>query len=259
VETQPTPVAQPQTTEPTATNSQTPAPVSEVKEAAAQTPAVETEQPKAQEPTKAEAVADSQATQTKGSVSEAALFEIEETLKGLDPKEVLQFQRELSAERGENLFVGKVGELFNKYKPKATERAEKVKSLAAALKQADKPASTPTPAPAPIPQETVKGNEPNPNEELLKAKVELELIKNGVSNDFLEEATIVAMSKVKSLNELSKVNEVANKFAKFGKTGDAPAIPPRTSVGIGEHKDEMTEGEKAVAYLRSKNPNGWKK
>ena len=258
METQPTPVAQPQTTEPTATNSQTPAPVSEVKEAAAQTPAVETEQPKAQEPAKAEPVADSQATQTKGSaINEAAMFEIEETLKGLDPKEVLQFQRELSAERGENLFVGKIGELFNKYKPKATERTEKVKSLAAALKQADKTVTAPTPAPAP--QETVKGDEPNPNEELLKAKVELELMKNGVSNDFLEEATIVAMSKVKSLDELSKVGEVANKFAKFNRTNDTTPPLPRTSVGIGDHKDDMTVGQKAVAYLRSKNPRGWKK
>lgn len=247
-------VAQPQTTTLTETNSQNSAPVtSEVKEAAAQTPTVETVNQEGQVPAKADVATDSQATKPEAeTISQAAMFEIEETLKELDPNDVLKFQRELSAERGQNLFIGKIGELFNKYKPKATERSDKVKSLAAMLKQADKPALAPTT------QQTVKGNEPNLNTELLQAKVELELVKNGVPQEFLEEATIVAMSKVKSLGELSKASEVANKFAVL-KTSSAPAVPSRTSVGIGENRQDMTEAEKTVAYLRNKNPNGWKK
>lgn len=244
------PVAQPQTTTPTETNNQPEVTESEVKETAVQTPKVETVNQKEEVPTKADVANNSQATKPKvETISQAAMFEIEEVLKGLDPNEVLQFQRELSAERGQNLFSGEIGKLFSKYKPKATERSDKVKSLAAMLRKSDKPALVPEV------QQTVKGDEPNL--ELLKAKVELELVKSGVPQEFLEEATIVAMSKVKSLNELSKANEVANKFAKFKASGTV-STPLRTSVGIGDNRQAMTEAEKAVAYLRSKNPKGWK-
>lgn len=205
-------------------------------------------EPKAEENEQSKSEENSPADQ-KISENEVAMLELEETLKSLKPEEVQRYQRELSAEMGENLFTGKIGELFKQYKPQYAERKEKVKNVASLFKSKEKPQ-----------QETsAKTDEQNIKSELLKTKVELELVKQGVPATFLEEATIVALSKIKDASELDKLQDVSSKFAALNtKPTVAEPIPAKTSVGIGDKKNDMTEGEKAIAFLKKLNPKGFK-
>lgn len=191
-----------------------------------------------------------------GQVAEYA--ELEEVLKTLKPEDVLRYQRELSTEMKANLFNGDIGKIFAKYKPSVAETG-KVKEMAELLKKQVPPKEPKTKAKAevkkPDPKEPVPATT-SANDELLKTKIELELLKQGVSAEFLEEATIVASAKVKSIADLAKIGEVSAKFIGLTKLPQ----PPQSKVGVavGEQKRDLTEGQKAVEFLRSKNPKGFK-
>lgn len=200
------------------------------------------------EPTK-QAEDNSQPQQQSDPKETAAMLELEEILKGLEPDDVLKYQRELSAEMGENLFEGEIGDLFKKYKPQLT-REQKVKSMASLLKS-DKPA---------VESAKTTQQDEGIKRELLEAKIKLELISNGVSKDYLDDAATVAMAKIKDANNLDACKEIATRYSVLSKARNEtiPTPPPRTSIVVGENKDEMSEGEKAVAFLKKRNPNGFK-
>lgn len=188
------------------------------------------------------------------SIDATAMLELEETLKSLPAEEVLRYQRELSAEMGENLFEGPIGELFKKYKPALNDRQTKVKNVANLMKNSKKPEN----------QSVAKTNKTESEEisnlrnENLKSKIQLELIRNGVSDEFLEEATLVAQAKVKDVKDIAKVTDIASKFAKFSSNQRVVPQIQKTSIEIGGKSEELTPGQKAVKFLRSRNPNGYK-
>lgn len=175
-----------------------------------------------------------------------ALIELEEVLRGLEPNEVLKFQREISAELGQNLFEGEVGELFKKYKPNLT-REQQVKNVADLLRGNKKT------------EETAKITEglDDKGQELLTAKIKLELYRKGVDDEFLEDATTIALTKIKSEEELDKCGEIASRYAKLNHT-QSPRQETQRTVPVGERERDMTEGEKAVAFLKKLNPKGFK-
>lgn len=179
----------------------------------------------------------------------AVMLQIEDVLKSLEPDEVLKYQRELSAETGENLFEGEIGDLFKKYKP-TLNREQKVKNVAELIKS-NKKTDTAT-----KPIEKDMGLE----QELLTAKIKLQLFQNGVSNEYLEDATIVALSKIKDSSELEKCKEIAVRYSglKSKENAEVPQRDTHTSIPVGERDQDMTEGEKAVAFLKKLNPNGYK-
>ena len=179
--------------------------------------------------------------------NKVALLELEETLKTLPPEEVLKYQRELSIEMKENLFQGEIGELFKKYKPKSPQnRQDKVKNVARLMKNSKKTDIQPNPI--------EKGSE-DLKAELLKSKIELELVKQGISQEFLEDASIIAMAKIKDVNELEKCKEIADKFSQFSHQG--PTMQ-RTSISVGGGNKELTDAEKAIQFLKKKFPKGYK-
>lgn len=181
----------------------------------------ETNPPAAEQPTAAQE-SDKESAKEPATDNADALAKIEEALKVLPPEEVQKYQRELSVSMKQNLFEGEFGKLFNKYKE---------------------------------PEKPSKSDEAFKNE-LLNKDIELALVKAGVSEDFIEEALIVARAKIKDASELSKVKDVAAKFVTLKAT--APQIPDKTSIEIGEKKEDLTDGEKAVAFLRSRNPKGFR-
>ncbi len=177
--------------------------------------------------------------------TDATLLELEEVLKGLPPEDVLKFQREISAELKQNLFTGEIGDLFNKYKPTLS-REEQVKHVADLLRGNKKPTETAKP----IERDNAM------EQELLTAKIKLELVRQGVGEDYLEDATIVALSKVKNTDELEKCKSIAERFSSL-----SHRVPPQevhSTIPVGEREKDMTEGEKAVAFLKSRNPKGFK-
>lgn len=192
-------------------------------------------------------VANNSQPQTEIDSNKLALMELEETLKTLPPEEVLKYQRELSIEMKENLFQGEIGELFKKYKPKTPQnRQDKVKNVARLMKNNKKTDIQPN--------LTQNGNE-NLKTELLKSKIELELVKQGVSQEFLEDASIIAMAKIKDVSELDKCKDIANRFSQISHQG--PTMQ-RTSISVGGGNKELTDAEKAIQFLKKKFPKGYK-
>lgn len=180
--------------------------------------------------------------------TDTTLLELEEVLKGLKPDEVLKFQREISAEIGQNLFEGEIGELFKKYKPNLT-KEEQVKNVADLLK--GKKTATETAKSTEVENSTEK--------ELLTTKIKFELYKKGVSEEFLEDATTIALTKIKSETELDKCGEIATRYAKLNQPVKSQTIPEsQKTIPVGERDKDMTEGEKAVAFLKKLNPKGYK-
>ena len=186
---------------------------------------------------------DSQAG-TKPEVKEARLdlAKIEEEISKLPPEQVQEFQRNLSNKAKQNLFQGEVGELFKKYK-------SLVEKDDGASQQ---PQQQPQQPQAPDQSKEVEAL----REQLLKAKIENELIKHGVSGEFLEEATIVAQSKVKTEAELEKVKDISTKFSSLKQS--APPPPAQTSAVVGGGRRLINEGEAAVDFLKRLNPKGFK-
>lgn len=221
-------------------------PTSEVKE-----PELEEQKPAEAEQVDAnqdQAAANSQLpTEESQTDTNATLLELEEVLKGLEPSEVLKFQREISAELGQNLFEGEIGELFKKYKPNLT-REQQVKNVADLLRGNKKTEETAKPT----------GGVEDKEQELLTAKIKLELYKKGVSEEYLEDATTIALTKIKSDAELEKCGEIATRYAKLSTKPIAPRQDTQTTIPVGERDKDMTEGEKAVAFLKKLNPKGYK-
>ncbi len=197
---------------------------------------------------KEEAVVNSQPQEEK-TETDTTLLELEEVLKGLEPGEVLKFQREISAELGQNLFEGEIGELFKKYKPSLT-KEEQVKNVADLLK--GKKTATETAKPTEMENSIEK--------ELLTEKIKFKLFKNGVSEEFLEDATTIALTKIKNETELDKCEEIATRYAKLNQPVKSQTIIPESqkTIPIGEHEEGLTEGEKAVRFLKKLNPKGFK-
>lgn len=175
------------------------------------------------------------------------LLELEEVIKGLDPGEVLKFQREISAELGQNLFEGEIGELFKKYKPNLT-REQQVKNVADLIRSNKKTEET---AKEPEVDNSLK-------QELLTTKIKLELYKKGVSEDFIDDATTVALSKIKDESELEKCGEIAGRYSKLKAILNTYPQDTQKTITVGEREKDMTEGEKAVAFLKKLNPKGYK-
>ena len=176
-----------------------------------------------------------------------ALIEIEKALQDTPPDEVELFQKELSKLLKVDLLTNpKASELFAKYKP--TTLGDKAQAVVDKL--------------------TSKVEQPvEPMDiqlELLKTRVELELLKNGCPQEWLEDAVILSLSKVKNASDLTSVKAVATKYAGIQDkqattiTTTTTMIPARTSASIGEKKDDLTDGERAVAYLKKKYPKDFK-
>lgn len=192
-----------------------------------------------------EVVSNSQ-PQTEIDSNKLALIELEETLKTLPPEEVLKYQRELSIEMKENLFQGEIGELFKKYKPKSPQnRQDKVKNVARLMKSNKK---------ADVQSNLTQNGNDNLKTELLKSKIELELVKQGVSQEYLEDASIIAMAKIKDVSELAKCKDIANRFSQIAQQ----STMQRTSISVGEGNKELTDAEKAIQFLKKKFPKGYK-
>lgn len=160
--------------------------------------------------------------------NDSEIEKLESVLKEIKPEDVKQFQRDLSKEIKTNLFDGAVSKIFEKYKPKET---------------TDKNVE-------------ISNNDSELKKELLKTKISLELVKNGVSDEYMEEAIIVAEAKIKSDTELNEVSNIAKKFSALGNKTSAP--PTRTGIAIGDKTENLTAGEKAVQFLRRRNPAGFK-
>jgi|GEM_PF-5506610 len=177
-----------------------------------------------------------------------ALGEIENALKDMSPGEVVQFQRELSKALKLDLFADKGAKaLFDKYDPSVQARAEKAKAVVDKITADKKDAGDATAQP----QATDTANE------LLRTKVELELLKSGCPQNWLDDAVVIAMNKVKDVKDLTAVKAIASKYAGINASGGQPNQPPmptRTSAGIGDKGAEMTQSERDIAFLRKNNP-----
>ena len=81
--------------------------------------------------------------------------------------------------------------------------------------------------------------------QLLDAKIELELIKNGVSSERLESAKRMAKYEVGSLDELDKVKELIREYPEWVRT-----FKPRDfGMSVDENSDDLTEEEKKLKQM----------
>lgn len=181
-------------------------------------------------------------------LDEKDLIEIEQALKDLDTDEIDVFRDELASLLGQDLLKDrKFVDLLDKYKPNvAVDKAKLVVEKLDASKVDD------------VPQHDYA-------QELLRVKIENELLKNNCPKEWLDDAVVVALSKVKDKSDLSGVKEVAGRYSKLNSDNNTTHIHTnttthtRTSASIGgQNTRDLTDGERAVEYLRKKNPTMFK-
>lgn len=80
---------------------------------------------------------------------------------------------------------------------------------------------------------------------LLDAKIELELIKNGVSSERLESAKRMAKYEVTSLDELDKVKDLIREYPEWVRTHKVKDF----GMPVDENPDELTEEEKKLKQM----------
>lgn len=80
---------------------------------------------------------------------------------------------------------------------------------------------------------------------LLDAKIELELIKNGVSSERLESAKRMAKYEVTSLDELDKVKDLIREYPEWVRTHNVKDF----GMPVDENPDELTEEEKKLKQM----------
>ena len=81
--------------------------------------------------------------------------------------------------------------------------------------------------------------------QLLDAKIELELIRNGVSSERLESAKRMAKYEIGSLEELGKVKELIREYPEWVRTFK----PKDFGMAVDENADDLTEEEKKLKQM----------
>lgn len=81
--------------------------------------------------------------------------------------------------------------------------------------------------------------------QLLDAKIELELIKNGVSPERLESAKRMAKYEIASVDELDKVKELISEYPEWVRTHKAQDF----GMPVDEHTSDLTEEEKRLKQM----------
>lgn len=102
--------------------------------------------------------------------------------------------------------------------------------------------------------ENVENSEPvveststEPNQDLIDAKVELELVKAGVREDRLEPAKRLVEPEVHSLEDLDKVKELIKQFPEWLKDSTVNTKP--FGMPVGEGNGDLTEEEKRLKAM----------
>ena len=81
--------------------------------------------------------------------------------------------------------------------------------------------------------------------QLLDAKIELELIKNGVSSERLESAKRMAKYEIGSIDDLDKVKELIREYPEWVRTFK----PKDFGMAVDENSDDLTEEEKKLKQM----------
>lgn len=85
------------------------------------------------------------------------------------------------------------------------------------------------------------------NQELLEAKVELQLVKSGVREDRLESARKLFMSDIKSIEDLDKVKDLIKQYPEWLKKEKTNAQP--FGMSMDDNGDGLTEEEKRLKEM----------
>jgi hypothetical protein len=178
-------------------------------------------------------------------------------LKDMKPEQVLKYQRDLSKQLGQDLFKGEIGKVFGQYAKPADELGNNLKDVVTQI-LATQPASATEPTTALNAEEQAKAQAKLEAEqqELYKNRVELELLRHGCPHEWLDHAITVAMAKT-TTSDLSAAIEVAKTYKDIT---SQVAQPPyaRTSAGIGDNKQTLTEAERVIKNLAAKNPGRYR-
>lgn len=93
----------------------------------------------------------------------------------------------------------------------------------------------------------VKSTPTEPSQDLIDAKVELELVKAGVREDRLEPAKRLVEPEVHSLEDLDKVKELIKQFPEWLKDSAVNTKP--FGMPVGEGNSDLTEEEKRLKAM----------